>query len=543
MKTLPNQPFLTEDFSSEGGGVDFLGMRLVNLNIVANELVPELNNRTADMGTFFLGGWIPWKFRKLCEQKDYTEKNYRAFREKVEVAFSHALNLREEENNPTAGKTRNRVGVTQKLNLPAVLSFKNASRKPHNSLYAAPNYGPSLAYLGFIKTYRSPVVKGKPLEIAIAGDDKETGEIMERVDHALIKSNAYGLLASLDAPKFVEKDIKDLSDAGIDPARFRLAANARVKECFRRKLLPNGSNDPGYPRTLTTRLLLATLAQQKPITSQEARDAWYSGTLPDKSRLILKNPEIAEQVKRWSCFIARQYQRYILELFLWCFETAVKNGARTIDGILDYWESSTTGGEKLFKRTFYEIMRDTAASLLKDDDVKTSQAWNSKVHVEHPDFEWVDEPQDDQAINHGLKMLAGWNWRMIAWQSDKICLELFNLGGSDRIGIAWLLKWLSERRKRTIRELLKDVFSDLIFAQHMRVALARFDGNAQRIRFLMSDNGIEGTTCSYRKDFGQLEIRIMPDRLDTLIALLCDCDVLADNGGELRPGLAAQEVK
>ena len=50
--------------------------------MVGRELIPEINNVTSDMGTFFLGAWIPWKFRQLCVgSKDYTEKNYKAFRE------------------------------------------------------------------------------------------------------------------------------------------------------------------------------------------------------------------------------------------------------------------------------------------------------------------------------------------------------------------------------------------------------------------------------------------------------------------------------
>lgn len=139
-------------------------------------------------------------------------------------------------------------------------------------------------------------------------------------------------------------------------------------------------------------------------------------------------------------------------------------------------------------------------------------------------------------------MLAGWNWRMIAWQQDPACNDFFNLGNSDRISIGWFLKWLHARRNQPVRHLLKDIFSDLVFAQHMRVALSRFDGNAQRIRFLMGDNGIE-PTISARKDFGDLDLPWMQDRLGTLIALLTDCDVITDNDGELRPGQTAAAVK
>lgn len=56
MIDLPNKPFGTQDFSPRGGGIDFLGLRWVNLSIVGGELISELNNVTADMGTFLIAG-------------------------------------------------------------------------------------------------------------------------------------------------------------------------------------------------------------------------------------------------------------------------------------------------------------------------------------------------------------------------------------------------------------------------------------------------------------------------------------------------------
>jgi hypothetical protein len=263
--------------------------------------------------------------------------------------------------------------------------------------------------------------------------------------------------------------------------------------------------------------------------------------LPNHTRLHLSAPDLAEHVKRWACFIARQYQRYALELFLWCFEVAIKYGSRSVNEVIEYWAGRAQTNCALFNRTFYEIMRDCAGPLLKEDDLRTSITWNNQVHVDHERFEFVPNPKNDFAIEHALTMLAGWCWRMLSWQRDKICAPLFKLGAADRMSISWLLDWLTGRRDRPIRNLLKDVFSDLIFAQHMRIALARFDGNAQRIRFLMGDSGIE-PTISARKDFGNLELPWMPDRLDTLVALLCDCDVLVGQNGALRLGSAASNV-
>ena len=73
-----------------------------------------------------------------------------------------------------------------------------------------------------------------------------------------------------------------------------------------------------------------------------------------------------------------------------------------------------------------------------------------------------------------------------------------DLGGSDRMSMAWFMNWLNARRDLPMRSFLRDVFSDLVFSQHMRVALPRFDGSSQRLRFLLGDQGIEPRSSSGR---------------------------------------------
>ena len=86
-----SKPFLTEDFSPRGGGIDFLGLRWVNLYMVGEYLIPQINNATRDMGTFCICAWIPWKFKQICNKADFTHENYKLFREKIEVAISFAI--------------------------------------------------------------------------------------------------------------------------------------------------------------------------------------------------------------------------------------------------------------------------------------------------------------------------------------------------------------------------------------------------------------------------------------------------------------------
>jgi hypothetical protein len=174
--------------------------------------------------------------------------------------------------------------------------------------------------------------------------------------------------------------------------------------------------------------------------------------------------------------------------------------------------------------------------------METSRAWNENVHGGDRRFEYVDEPRDDLAVIHALRMIAGWYWRMVVRQEAAKTKSLMSLGGADRMSMAWFLQWLTERKKLKLRGFLKEIFSSLIFAQHMRIALARFDGTAQRLRFLIGDGGIE-PTISARGDLGERALPWMPDRMDTLAGLLCDCDVLVFKNETFRPGPASREFK
>ncbi|HPG00207.1 MAG TPA: hypothetical protein PLE77_09050 [Kiritimatiellia bacterium] len=543
MKDLPRQPFTTEDFSPRGGGIDFLGLRWVGLTMVGNDLLPQINNATSDMGMFFLGAWIPWKFQQLC-QKDhdrlFTEKNYRAFREKVEIAIS--LTFKDEyKGKRPYGVANNRIGVGESGDLPYQPSFKTAGRTNSTSLYAAAIYGPALRALGLMEGYRSQAVDGSSLDIAVVSKDEGATDIVKQVDASLQKAKSYDYLDSLDVPKLEWSEVCKLGEAGLDPTCYRGSSFDKQKARFLSKLLPTDPEQFGYARTVTARLLLATLAQRQGVDSYQIRDAWYTGLWEDGKALRFKEPLLENHCRRWSCFMARQYQRYAIELFLWCFEEALAKGCRSIEASVEFWAEKMQAAGQNPKTTFKDLLKHVAGDLHGTDEEKTSRAWNAKVHVGDKRFEYVDDPCTDKGAVSGLRMLAGWYWRMIVRRSDERNKTEMELGGADRMGMGWFFDWLRARQDRKLSDLLRDIFSDLIFSQHMRVALSRFDGSAQRLRFLLGDQGVE-PTVSARRDLAQRGVPWMPDRLNTLVSLLRDCDILEIKDSVIRLGPKAAKV-
>lgn len=59
---------------------------------------------------------------------------------------------------------------------------------------------------------------------------------------------------------------------------------------------------------------------------------------------------------------------------------------------------------------------------------------------------------------------------------------------------------------------------------------------------MIGDGGIE-PTISARNDLGKRDLPWMPDRLDILAGLLCDCDVLTEKEGKHRIGSGAKEIE
>jgi hypothetical protein len=365
---------------------------------------------------------------------------------------------------------------------------------------------------------------------------------MKCVDQSLKQATAYTSLASLDSPEFRQKEVCKLAEAGLDTARFRHSDYRSLQACFRRKLLPRDPATPGYARTLTTRLLLATLKQRGQLSTEQVREAWYTGMFEGGKRLRLTDPELADHFQRWSCFLARQHQRYAIELFLWCFEDAISQDNHSIDAIVKYWTDRTKSAGIKLSGTFQQLAKQQAGSLFQVDQIATSQAWNQQVNVDDDRFEYVADPQDDLAVIHGLRMFAGWYWRMLVRQQDTKNKLYLVLGDADRMSMNWFIQWLTERKDLPLQDLLKDIFRDLVFSQHMRVALSRFDGNAQRLRFLIGDNGIE-PTLKAREEMGELYLPWMSDRLDTLTSLLCDCNVLTTKDDTFQIGPSARELE
>ena len=518
--TYPARPFLTKDFSIDGGGIDYLGLRWVNLKLIAETLLPHVNNITADIGTFYLGAWIPWKFLSLCKENAslFTESNYKTFREGVEIAIAHAIR----DHSPSEdkfGRVRTRIGVDRALPVKQDLTFESIGRSSDNTLYSAPLYGPALHYLDLLQS-NAQTEDGRPTAIHLAAEDDDTNIIVEEVEQALKSSGDFDHFGNPLISAISAESVDALGLAGLNPAYYRQSA-PEAKGAFAKKLFPEGSG-----RTRTAQLIVETLRQLGPLDSKLLRAVWHTGLSPDgASHLVLENKTVAAHRTKWSAFQSRQIQRYFLETFLCCFERSIKRiGGGDFDSIL---ESLLKGVADLVEDTQMPSYRTVIYNEIKaalDEKAQSFSesgiAWASKVSVLHSHYDLVEFLDDGEDFARGLVSMARWWIRMGAGKDDPIWQEINCLGGSDRVSAQFLYQWIEDRLDVPLGIFCRELLSGMVFSQHLRIALSRMDGQAQRLRFTLGDSGIVATAKV--TNFGAAVPPWMADRLDAFLYLLDD---------------------
>ena len=527
-ENFPPVPFGTEDFEPKGGGLDFLGLRVVNLRILARDLLPGINNATSDVGTYMLGTWLPWKFQQLSDKKHFTTENYDCFCEAVQIAISHC----QRKGAPAEekfGSARTRIGVEQELGFPTEMRFAKVNRTAATSIFAAPLYGPSLRSLGLHCGFAAGEGgRDTAINMADAGADAEA--IAHFVDERLKESHAYGKLVRLDPCKLESPQLDDLGLHGLHPASYR-DMPLSLRQAFARRLLPKAENDVWNGRALSAMLLRTTLQQRAGLSSEQVLRTWHTGMIGARP-LKIENPILAQHRELWSLFMARQYQRYCLESFMHCFEQSLSNGARTVLQCTSEMLRELGGNYA----NFYDVCAAEAQVIGSHGEMVTlSGGWNARVHGDSANYDWGEDLEDERPVASAMRMLARWHLRTFLLIADWKKLEQLDWDGSERISILWFSEWIAQNAKIPLARFLEELLTQFVFAQHLRVAMGRFDGrDVQRLRFCLDDSGIVRTAAVEHEE--PLAPSWMADRFKAFVSLLSDLGIVQVTNDQLAIG-------
>ena len=500
-------PCFVRPYRPDKGGVDFLGMRQVNLDMMTNCL-PGFNNVTGYVRPFSVLSWIYWKFHQLSERTGaprVTNKQLQIWKEKVETLFTWGHKLERVSGVPgTDAKPPNSGAVP--------LDFAAWKRNDTNtSLMAAVQYGPAaktIDGLGFLQPLGGNFFQTVNEGVALA----------QALD---VQLRRFDLLGELGPAKGTEKDALDLY-----PAWSVLRTPKKEREIFRRVFFDStmiGEQSPLGKRSTTLQLAIDALrSARKPLSANEVRILMFRGRRGSK-RTNLVDPKLKPMWMRWVVLQIRQCQRLAMEGLLSWFEMLLVRGSRDTDAVIQ----ETLKVFEDHKRIFPLCSPGRALKRIQKNLSSLDEALQkSEFEPDFDPFRLMDEIL--RAVSNQSEQLAPYCLRSAflcaaftsLLQMEKSLKPELERGASDRLSLAFwtdtLLRWSDLK----LEEFLRHFFEMLILSQHFAVAARRFDGQTQRLRISIEEDGLEFLADS------PLIPSVTPDRLHTALSLMADCGLV-----------------
>lgn len=470
-------PFIVPAFERESGGVDFLGLRQVNLDLMA-ECFPGINNTTQHIRPFSVLSWVHWRFHAELARsgaKDASSKEIELFQEKAEILFTWGHQL--------AG-----VGVPGRLSkCPegsggwVELTFKAWQRSPRNTSLQAPvQYGPAMKSrfgLGFAE----PVAEG----LHRVTDDGEA--LAEALDVRLQRSSAYDLVCDLSSRKGRRADAEALFSAWRVDSPSKAESKIFLPAYFDETDFEGGSSLAVRSGTIqAVREVLR--AAGRGMTEDAIRSSLAYRRLPSGQKIKLSH-QPALNAHKWFVLQVRQAQRAALEGMLAWLEWRM--------GSLPRIELVRAETIRIIGQEGKVSCKDTLARFIESfGDIDRYLTLAAKGA---PDcifglvarlFESIDED-----VNHALPIAgrlllvtsAVTNWLSLENESQ----SLLTKGAAERVSLSHQLRHFTNRGDLPFGEWLCEVIETWVIGQHLKFATYRFDGGTQRLRFTFDEDGLE----------------------------------------------------
>ncbi len=515
-QSLPTHAFFLPAPSAENNGVDFLGLRQANLDMMG-DLIPATNNVIGYVRPFSLLCWIYWKFHELCERTGRSapsSEDMRAFRERVEVLFTWGARLADAPGIP--GKQASPPAGGKAV----PLTFTEWKRvQSSTSLIAALWYGPAsktVTGLGFLEPVASEFFRtvGHGIALAEALDDVLRSE-----------PDLYGrLLDTLDPVEAGEEDAGWLwSLWGVS------ALTAAERHAFRQALYDcDAAGDYRSPlgqRSSTIALAMLHLSHCDAAASDEdIREGMYFSVSAEG--VPYEVPAALDRAQRkWVVLQVRQLQRYALETMLaWCEHMIIYERVHDTAALT----------EAALAR-----LADASFPLHLDAGIGRLIEGLDQMFGSMEDF--VERGRDDVAFSP-FAVMGDIRDAVAAGDSSVIAPCLYGLflcaafagcftdktqiaaGGPARLSLYDLRRRLVALGDATLKQAIQFIIEALVISQHFATAVNRFDGQSQRLRLSIEEDGLIALVDKPWRP------AITEDRLPTILSLAAECGLIWRDG-------------
>lgn len=508
-------PFIVPPLARGTSGVDFLGLRQVNLELIS-ACFPGINNVTRFVRPFSVLAWIHWKFSQQLEaagRSEVGEQELRIFQDKVELLFtwSHQRQPSPDVRIPGVRFTAPAPGPGGWTDL----SFETWKRDPKNTSLQAPvQYGPAMKVgsgLGFLESRGGGINAFTHTGAALA----------QALDERLRKTDAYELVSSLDRAKARAADADALLK-GWHAARPAASEAKIFRNAFYQPDSIGSSGSVGHRSTMVSAVLATLHTARRGLSEEEIRRAMVWQRLP-KGRAIEFSAACDAATRRWKVLQLRQVQRLALESLLQWFEYYLLDGEQRLERIHELLveafadDTRSDGGKascstvlKRFSRSFTSEgdYRAKCAHGHADDLLALGQALRESEDLDA-------EPVQAAWLLVGLVQWTRWLGEEADQRAD------LQRGGVDRISLWHLHESFTRAADRPLVEWMQDILERWIIGQHLRVATLRSDGRTQRLRFGFGEEGLE-----FYADAPSVPV-LTPDHLAAAVSLMDNCSLIA----------------
>ncbi|PRY19237.1 hypothetical protein CLV78_1269 [Aliiruegeria haliotis] len=515
---IPDKPFFLPPHAGENSGVDFLGLRQTNLDMMA-EMIPSLNNVTDYIRPFSLLCWVYWKFYELCAENGVevpTSEELNQFRERIEVLFTWGARLHETSGRiPGTGAAPPEATASGEV----PLTFKAWKRvQSSTSLIAALWYGPAsktVTGLGFLMP-----VPGSPGFFRVVG----TGiELAEALDSRLRENDQTyrHLLSTLSPVLASEADAIALWELWSPEQTTPGEQQAFASALYSANSL--GSTDSLLSRRSTTlALALHHLGgSSAPLPARDIRRGMALSIASDGATYDVPD-ELKDARDCWLTLQMRQLQRLSLESLLsWCEACMLGERIHDTSAMAQLFEEAWDGSGGGFqdKRTV-----DSAIKAI-EGEADGADAFVSAINEGRvPDpfllIEEISAQMRDGDRNYVTNSFLG--LLLCAAYAGLIGKDepMINMGGSSRLSLANLRIRLVGLDTSSMREAFQYVLEALVISQHFATAVNRFDGQNQRLRLTIEETGLEALVSQ------PWHPSVTEDRLPTLLSLAAQAGLL-----------------
>lgn len=515
----PIGPFFVASHQDESEGVDYLGLRAINLNMM-NTLIPGINNLVSMVRPFSVMAWACWRYTNAIHESgsDASAKAFDKFRQKVETLFvwSHVQH----------GDAAGLPGNQQRDNGSSTLTFQFSAFKRTASLLDAALYGPAmktqngLGFLYSVDGFFKTTPAGEALALALDANLRKE-----------LTREQYDFLASVDAVRIERSALAGFVDGWHTDAPTPAEQKAFAGQLYQAGEI--GKPHPAGIRSTVLHLVLQTLKINDGMTSGGMRRHMACSPLPEG---LLRHP--SAQTFRyaklaWQLLQVRQAQRLGLEgLFGWVERCLIHEDATSIDDLVTLTigafkrdsEGTEIGDD--FVRVGYAFFRQGNASL---DELFANGAGDPERLDLFRSMARLEEKAQDRSIGSAVALHSVALLLQCAAFAEAFRLEPFTAARIDdgpvfRIPLGQWSTVVKNHLELPLPEFLRKVIETFLVSQHLGIAASRSTDERSRMRISIEDRGLTSLLPHADK---VLAPACTADRLATAMALMASCGLIS----------------